>query len=206
MKNTNKFKESHLSQWMDGSKKPAKQRRQISEILGEARSGVKKFIKQHPRLKKIGSGILVLIIVVGSVGIGIGIGKKGPSPIKIPDELTGEARIIGQIERELSQQLQEIVNEEFKKTDYRYVVYLRLIESTTGERIGNVLEVYPVTANSWDNLFSRDREDAANKFVKIYKRYINKKSGEIHIRNNVQILAEASWDKGKKLEIKIKKY
>lgn len=202
MKNINKFKESHLSQWMDGSKKPAKQRRQISEILGE----VKKFIKQHPRLKKIGSGILVLIIIVGSIGIGISIGKKGPSPIKIPDELTGEARIIGQIEKDLSQQLQEIIDEEFKKTDYRYVVYLRLIETKTGERTGNLLEVYPVTANSWDNLFSRDREDVADKFIKIYKKYINKKSGEIHIRNNVQILAEASWSKEKRLEINIEKY
>lgn len=213
----NEFKKSHLSQWMGDSGKPTKRFQRILKALGKLiaklfskftkwMTGLKKLLNQHPRLKIIGIVILALLIVGVSIYIGVAIGEK-KNKLSIPNEyeLIEGSRTVGEIERDLSEQFQEIVNEKFKDTGYRYAIYLRLIQTEFEENVGSLLEVYPVTANSWDNLFRRDREEVIEKFVKLYKKYINKKFGQIHIRNNVRVLAEAIWEVGKKLNVDIKK-
>lgn len=215
-----KIKEDHLSQWIEGSKKTEKQRHSFRQIVRGApkafnnfkkdylfqwMAALKKRMRKHPRWWIAGISVLTLAIIAVSIVIGINIGKKG-GVLKMPslEQLKEESgEIIGKVEKDLSQQLQGIVNKEFGKTDYRYAVYVKILETKSGEELKTRLEVYPVTASSWDKLFSREREEIVEKFIKIYKEYINKKEGEIHIRNNVKILATASWAKGEELKVEI---
>jgi len=214
---SNEFKKSHLSQWMGDSGKPIKRFQRILKVFGKFIANLfskftkwiaalKKLLNQHPRLKIIGIVVLSLLIVGVAIGIGVSIDEK-KNKLLIPNEyeLIEGSRTVGEIERDLSEQFQEIVNEEFKDTGYRYAIYLRLIQTEFEEKVGSLLEVYPVTANSWDNLFRREREKVIEEFIKLYKKYITKKFGQIHIRNNVRVLAEAIWGEGKKLNVDIKK-